>query len=201
MLGNRLRVFIKEVLPSHIHYRTNFQGYDRILIISDQVEEYLDILKADMDLDDFGQDRNIGEKKFPCKDEGRSSFDPFPDSYEQQVIDQRSDDSREDESYKKGEEEEDKMDTATVDKEEYSHCGSSTSTSYSASGKVDWDDCECSETLGKNNGFILKEQDEQTPKNCDKDSQENCDVPDFKTLISHWREKEREWIEKSGDRF
>jgi len=83
-------------------------------------------------------------------------------------------------------------------------CGSNFSASFSGEDKFDWDDCE--NTSNTNDGFILsedakKEEDvgeyrediESYSVSSSEGKQIENDMHDFKSLISHWKAKEKKW--------
>jgi hypothetical protein len=212
VLGKRLQVFLREVFPSHIHYHTEFKGRERIFIITSQVDEYLYNLSTDVDIS--GNDNNEkndsegyieDENNYHYVDYDRSSFvtserndrSSFVTS-EREHMQERDEDQRHIKCNKEEEEEEGNCEEIRVgaDKEDYTYCGSSTSTSYSTNGEMDWDDCECIESID-NNGFILKERkNEANAEESYKESEKKLEPSgfEFKTLISHWKEQEKKWI-------
>ena len=199
-LGKRLQVFLKEVLPSHIHYHTEFEGHERISIISSQVDEYIDALDvnfATLDDDDDGKHDGNYSDDYHHVENGRhtlaTSEREAVEFKNEAQLSTKSDDGN-------NEEEIDAKIEAVVEAEDCTtYCGSSTSTSYSVVCKVDWDDCECTESGGGGNGFILTQpkMDADTG-GINKVAKVASEIPDFqfKTLISHWKAQEKKWNEQ-----
>lgn len=218
MLGKRLQFFLKEVLPSHIHYHNDFKGRDQIFTIQDQINEYLDILS--LSNDDVQLDGSL--------DDCSGSGDLFTVNQDF-VCNNRHD------------EYEVRQQTESCEETE-NECEASCSNSYCS--KVDWDNFECagyedndgfsleldskadhSDTSKKENDheFIMQNDSKTYERSTDCDNftkssaskigvqqseadasiltkkdDDSNELPDFKftTLVLHWRTQEKKWTKK-----
>lgn len=203
-LGRRLQVFLKEVLPSHIHYHTDFEGRDQIINIETQLDEYMNIITL-----------VIEEGVDECDRSGRDSVDSFSvcdDNDNDDVVDvvRENDAEHEHDEMRpigdRSSNEVSRQSSSSISGEDDDQLEISTSsTSYSNSGHEEWDNFECAECDEDGEvGFILNNgtkhnKNEFSLLNDDKekndDLQSVTELPDFKfkTLVSHWRAQEKKW--------
>ena len=201
-LGRRLQVFLKELLPSHIHYHTDFEGRDEIINIETQLDEYMNIitlLVIEEDADAYDRSGRDSVDSFSVYNDNADDDDDVDAVVSENDIEHdemhqvgdrsSSDDARESSSSPYGEDD-NQLEI------------SSSYTSYSNSGHEEWDNFECAECDEEGDvGFILNDTkcNETSLLDDDKDKNgvlQNCtELPDFKfkTLVSHWRAQEKKW--------
>lgn len=208
VLGKRIQIFLKEVLPSHIHYHTNFKGRQQITAVETQVDEYMEILtltvKDNHDCNYTGSvhfedsfastattDFNSSAMSGDDDKRQKTHYEDHYDHYSRCSVDQGGDVGHYD---RRNEHSESRCEVSSI------------STSY----HDDWrNEFECTEyndegyTDEEENGFILKletkddddnNNDSKKKLNSD-DFEHHDDIPDFKfkTLVTHWRAQERKW--------
>ena len=212
VLGKRLQVFLKDVLPLHIHYFTDFEGKERIGIISSQVDEYLNNLIVISEMDDSPY---LNEACSVGSDECASSRGMYGTTAHFENELGMNEDKRDMESIE-GSKSNDNLDMIIDKDNDTICCGSNASTSYSVDEKLDWVDCDYVNTTD-DCGFILcsqrtdrdkkekyreklntqrvhvDEDKEKEGKNRERQDSHGIHEFEFKTLISHWKAQERKW--------
>lgn len=201
-LGKRLQIFLKKVLPYHIHYCNNFEGRERIEAITLKVDDYLnnlhDVVRKEKDSFDEGRSYH----KYYCSDDSFTS-----DLHDcSNVVGENKDMTNRDDRLTFNSIQDSKSSSmAQIDG--FVCCGSSTLSSYSDFGNTDWDDCEgtsCSIDSVTDNGFILPARFSKTlishhSEKITRDYKDSCEETDFNfsSLISHWKAQEEKWKLKS----